>query len=77
MGLDSMTSDLVWEYLDRRIGKKYDVDVDKGLTTAVEKEFKSYGEGFATWGYTKQAMDYWARLFRQVFDEIHGRTASH
>jgi hypothetical protein len=71
MGLDSVSSELLWEYLDRRIGKKYVVDLNKGVTGAVVTGFKQYGEGFTTWGYTKEAMDYWARLFREKLDEIH------
>jgi hypothetical protein len=73
MGLDSMTTHLLWEYMDRRIGKKYDVDLNKGVTGAVTTGFKQYGEGFITWGYTKEAMDYWALLFRERLDVIHGK----
>lgn len=73
MGLDSMTGTTLWEYVDRRIGKKYDVDLDEGVTGAVKKGFTNYGKAFTTWGYTKQAMDVWARRFRKALDEIHGR----
>lgn len=73
MGLDSMTSDVLWEYLDRRIGKKYNIDTDKGVTGAVKTGFTNYGKAFTTWGYAKQAMDFWAQRFRTVLDEVHGK----
>jgi hypothetical protein len=73
MGLDSTTGNLLFEYVDRRMGKKYNIDLDKGVESAVEKGYSSYFKSFTSWGYTKQAFDYWARKFRQRLDEIHGR----
>jgi hypothetical protein len=31
-------------------------------------------KGFTTWGYTKEALDYWALLFREWLDRFHGKT---
>jgi hypothetical protein len=73
MGRDSMTTELLWEYLDRKIGKKYDITFKQGVTGAVKTGITQYGEGFTTWGYTKEAMDYWARLFRERLDVIHAK----
>jgi len=73
MGLDGATGELLWEYQDRRIGKKYVIELSKGVVGATEKGFKEYGKGFTTWGYTKEALDYWALLFREWLDRFHGK----
>ena len=73
MGLDSMTGNLLFEYVDRRIGKKYDIDLNKGVESAVTTGYSSYFKSFKEWGYTKQAFDYWAQKLRKKLDEIHGR----
>ncbi len=62
MGLDSMTNELLFEYVERRIGKKYNVDHPT-----------DYFQAYTTWGYTKLAFDYWAKKFRDRLDEIHGK----
>jgi|GEM_PF-4635476 len=31
---------------------------------------------FTSWGYTKEAFDYWAHKFRKKLDEIHGQQAT-
>jgi Protein of unknown function (DUF3313) len=73
MGLDSVTNELVFEYVERRIGKKYDIDASKGAGEAVSTGVSTYMKAYTQWGYTKQAMDYWAQRLRQKFDEIHGK----
>jgi len=39
----------------------------------VVKRYSDYFKSFTQWGYTKQAMDYWAQRLRQKLDEIHGK----
>ncbi|MBP1748510.1 MAG: hypothetical protein H6Q52_1049 [Deltaproteobacteria bacterium] len=73
---DSQTNDLLASYLERRIGKKYDVDMSQGATAAVTKGFSSYGKAYTSWGYTKDAFDYWAKKLRKRFDEVHGTVAA-
>jgi hypothetical protein len=73
MGLDSMTNDVLFEYVERKIGKKYDVDMSEGAGKAVTKGYSNYFKSYTTWGYTKQAFDYWAQKLRQRLDEIPGR----
>jgi hypothetical protein len=73
MGLDSVTNDLVFEYVERKIGKKYDIDTSKGAGHAVSTGVSTYMKAYTQWGYTRQAMDYWAQRLRQKLDEIHGK----
>lgn len=74
-GLDGITGDVVFAYVERRIGKKYDVDMSKGAGQAVVHGYGEYFKSFTTWGYAKGAMDYWAKKFRARLDEIHGVSA--
>jgi len=70
-GIDGMTGDLVFAYVERRIGKKYDVDMSKGAGQAVVHGYGEYFKSFTTWGYAKGAMDYWAKKFRVRLDAVH------
>ena len=56
-----------------QVGKKYVIEMKKGVVAATEKGFKEYGKGFTTWGYTKEALGYWALLFREWLDRFHGK----
>lgn len=62
-GIDSVTLQPVFAYVDERYGKKYDVENPGSY-------FKAYKE----WGYVQQAFDYWAKKFRTRLDEINGKT---
>jgi len=76
MGVDSMTGNLLLEYVERRMGQKYDVDLNKGAESAVTTGYSNYFKSFTSWGYTKEAFDYWAQKFRKKLDEIHGKQAT-
>ncbi len=67
--LDSESSEQVAAYIETRMGKKY--NWTQGVSTGVSDYVKAY----STWDYTKQAMDFWAKLIRQRLDESHGKTA--
>ncbi|HRD67288.1 MAG TPA: DUF3313 domain-containing protein [Candidatus Competibacter sp.] len=71
--LDSQTNRVVAAYVDRQIGKKYDIDLSQGVGSAVEKGFSSYSKAYSTWAYAQAAFDYWAGLLRKRLDEAHGR----
>ena len=43
-------------------------------TEGVSKGVSDYVKAYSTWDYTKQAMDFWAKLIRQLLDEAHGKT---
>ncbi len=73
MGLDSVTNDLVFEFVQRKIGKKYNIDMSKGAGEAVVTGYSDYFKSYTQWGYTKAAMDYWALLIRKMFDNFHGK----
>ena len=59
-------------YLERRIGKKYNVDLEEGVGSAIQKGASSYLKAYTTWGYAKGAFEYWAKKFRERLDEFHG-----
>jgi len=62
-GIDSVTLQPVFGYVDQRYGKKYDPENPGSY-------FKAYSE----WAYSKQAFDFWAKKFRDRLDEINGKT---
>lgn len=71
--LDSVSSKQVAAYIETRIGKKYNIDLDEGVGKAVQKGFGSYFKAYSTWAYTKQSMDHWAQLIRERLDAAHGK----
>lgn len=71
--LDSTSSKQVAAYIETRVGKKYNVDLDEGVGKAVEKGVGSYLKAYSTWAYTKQSMDHWAQLIRERLDAAHGK----
>ncbi|HXX53161.1 MAG TPA: DUF3313 domain-containing protein [Thermodesulfovibrionales bacterium] len=75
MGLDSMTSSLLFEYVDRRIGKEFDINLNQGASQAASQGVSGMTNSLTSWGYTKQAFDYWAKKFRESLDRIHGVAA--
>ena len=62
-GIDSVTLQQVFAYVEERYGKKYDAE-NPG----------SYFKAYTEWGYVQQAFDFWAKKFRTRLDEIHGKT---
>jgi len=71
--LDSRSNQVLAAYVDRQVGKKYDIDLSQGVGTAVEKGVSSYTKAYSTWAYAEAAFDYWAGLLRKRLDEAHGR----
>lgn len=69
---DSRSNELLAAYVDKRIGKKYDLDTSKGAGAAVSQYADSYAKAYSTWGYAEQAFDYWAQKLRLRLDEAHG-----
>jgi hypothetical protein len=70
--LDSQSSEQIAAYVETRVGKKYHIDLDKGVRDAVETGVGDYMKAYSTWAYAKQAMDHWARLIRERLDAAHG-----
>lgn len=70
--LDSSTSEQVGAYIETRIGKKYHVKLDKGVSDAVTTGVGDYLKAYSTWAYTKQAMDHWAAKLRSRLDASRG-----
>jgi hypothetical protein len=70
--LDSITNEQLLAFVDRKIGKKYNVDLKEGPVNAVETAAESYAYSYTTWKYTKEAFDFWAQALRKRLDEAHG-----
>jgi hypothetical protein len=70
--LDSRTNEQLAAFVDRKIGKKYNVDFKEGAVDAATTAATSYAYSYMTWKYTKEAFDFWAKLLRQKLDEAHG-----
>jgi hypothetical protein len=66
--LDSMSHKQLGAYIETRIGKKYDIDLESGIGQAVERGVDSYMKAYETWAYTRQSMDHWAQLIRERLD---------
>lgn len=73
--LDSRSNQVLAAYVDREIGKKYDINLSQGVGSAVEKGVSSYTNAYSTWAYAEAAFDGWAGQLRKRLDEAHGRTA--
>ena len=73
--LDGKTGQVVAEFTDRKIGKKYDIDASAGGVDAAKKWADGYFDSFTTWNYAKGAFDLWPKLFRQRFEELRGTPA--
>ncbi|MFC1821137.1 DUF3313 domain-containing protein [Thermodesulfobacteriota bacterium] len=71
--LDSRTNEQLVAYVERRIGKKYNIYLKEGAGEAVKKGASSYFKAYTTWGYVKEAFDYWAKKIRRKLDEVHGK----
>ncbi|MBI5632788.1 MAG: DUF3313 domain-containing protein [Nitrospirae bacterium] len=72
-GLDSMTLEQVFSYVETRYPKKYDIDTSKGVGKAVTKGYGQYFKSYKAWAFTRDAFDYWAMKFRTRLDEAHGK----
>jgi len=70
--MDSVTSEQLLAFVDRKIGKKYNLDIKDGPVNAVETAATSYAYSYTTWEYTKKAFDFWAQTLRKRLDEAHG-----
>ena len=73
MLIDSRTQQVVAEYADTRVGRKYVVDTKDGLSGAVTTGVGAYVKSYSTWAYARQAFDGWAGDLRRWLDGVHGR----
>ena len=70
--VDGASGQILGEYTDTRIGKKYNLDTSKGATNAAKKWVDGYVDSFTSWNYAKEAFDHWAAFLRQRFNELRG-----
>ncbi len=73
--LDSMTNERLAAYVETKSGDKYTFDFDKDVVDAAEESLVSYGKAYTSWGYVKQAFDYWAKKIHDRWVEIHEKQA--
>ena len=71
--IDSQTSQVIAEYADTQVGRKYVVDTAKGVGSAITIGFSDYAKAYSTWAYAQQAFDGWAQQFRARLDQAHSR----
>ena len=71
--IDGRTNRVVAEYADTEVGRKYVVNTNQGISSAVTTGLTDYADAYSTWAYAKQAFDQWAADFRRWLDQTHGR----
>ncbi len=67
--LDGGSGEVVGEFLDLQVGKKYNASLSDD---AAKKWVGGYLDSFSTWGYAQAAFKLWSKLFRDRFDELRG-----
>lgn len=72
--LDGQTNQVIAQFVDHRAGQKVVVDTSEGLSSAIDTGVSSYTDAFLTWGYAKQAFDFWAKRLRNTLDRLHQTT---
>ena len=70
--IDGGSKQVVAEFSDLRVGKKYGADLAKSAPDAAAKYATGYFDSFTAWGYAKEAFNIWAALLRERFDELRG-----
>ena len=73
MLIDAQNQQVVAEYADTQIGRKYAVDTSQGVTGAIKTGVGDYLKSYSTWAYARQAFDGWAAVLRRWLDRVHGR----
>ena len=73
MLIDAQNQQLVAEYADTRIGRKYVVAPGQGVTGAIRAGVGNYLKSYSTWAYAHQAFDGWAAVLRRWLDRVQGR----
>jgi hypothetical protein len=71
--IDSETGQVVAEYADTEVGRKYVLNTSKGVGGAITTGVSDYMKAYSTWAYAQQAFDGWAQQFRARLDRIHGQ----
>ena len=70
MLIDAQNQQVVAEYADTRIGRKYVVDPGKGFTGAIKAGMGNYVRSYTSWAYARQAFDGWAAVLRRWLDRV-------
>ncbi|MCC6135729.1 MAG: DUF3313 domain-containing protein [Candidatus Contendobacter sp.] len=71
--ISSQTGQVLAEYADTEIGRKYVVDTSKGVGNAIDTGVSDYMKAYSTWAYAEKAFDKWAQQLRAWLDKTHGR----
>lgn len=70
--IDGGSGEILGEFADTRIGKKYDVDMSKDASGAAKKWVDGYMDSFTSWSYAKRAFDQWAAFLKLRVDDLRG-----
>jgi len=70
---DSRNNQVIAEYADTQVGRKYVVDTSQGVGSAVDTGVSNYMKAYSTWAYAQQAFEGWAKLLRARLDQAHSR----
>jgi hypothetical protein len=71
--IDSQTNQVIAEFADTQVGRKYVVDTSKGVGNAIDTGVSDYVKAYSTWAYAQKAFDGWAKQLRAWLDKNHGR----
>ena len=71
---NSQTNQVIAEYADTEVGRKYVVDTSQGIGNAISTGVSDYTKAYSTWAYAQQAFEGWAQLLRKRLDQAHGRS---
>ena len=74
--LDSETNRQIAAYIEKKLPSKNNIDISKGVKSAVKTYSDSYIDAYSEWGFTMAAFDFWAKLLRQRLDELSGVRAA-
>lgn len=70
---DSRNNQVIAEYADTEVGRKYVVDTSQGVGNAVSTGVSDYMKAYSTWAYAQQAFEGWAQQLRARLDQAHSR----
>ncbi len=66
--VDSGSNEQLAAYVEKRAGRKYNIDLGKGIDTAIGDGLSSYMGAYSEWAYVEDALDHWARALRLSLD---------
>lgn len=66
--VDSRSNEQLAAYVEKRAGKKYNIDLEQGIDKAINNGLSSYLDSYSEWAYIEDALDHWAKALRISLD---------